>query len=538
MPTQLELLENKSISKKLSKAEFRRRAQQILGFLQSEYDPFKDDTPDIQTKRKNRALSDPFYFFRTYLPHYFNKKFAPFHYELISLLERRPTLGDSAVVKPVAVASPREFAKTTITAFGYVLHQIVFKQRKFIIIISDTGDLASDLTGYIYLELCFNERLKHDFGKLVRDNWAVEDFTTLNDIRLLARGRGQRIRGMKHKQHRPDLIVMDDLENDSSARNSNRCKTLLRWIKSTAYNAIDVNGNLFIIGTLLSRNSALHTVCFSKDEPWPNWERRVYRAITHSGESLWPDKFPLEVLEEQKTMMGTVAFNQEKMNYPEEEDSYFLSEWFKYYTVEDLVDKDGNPKPLIKVAWFDPSIETGATHDYKSIVSVGYSIEEAKYYVLDAYIKRSTLENTIQAALTLHRLLGYLVFGVESNLFQRLLLKEFEDAAREAGVTIPIRGEVNYLAKETRIAGLSPLVERGQILFRAKHSDQELLMEQLLYFPSKSFHDDGPDALAGAVRMAQRFAVPAVDVVVEQQPSHYHPGNYRQFQPERRRYLH
>lgn len=530
MPTQLELLDNKSLTKKIGKAEFRRKAQEILGYLRSEYDPFKDDTLEIQKRRKNRALSDPFYFFRTYLPHYFNCKFAPFHYELVSLLERRPTLGDSTVVKPVVVAAPREFAKTTITSFGYVLHQICFNLRHFVLLLSDTQDLASDLTGYIYLELCFNERIKHDFGKLVRDNWAVEDYVTLNDVRILARGRGQRIRGLKHKQHRPDLVIMDDLENDTSARNPQRCNDLLRWIKGTAYSGIDVNGNLFIIGTLLARKSALATMVFSKDEPFVHWERRIYRAITDSGESLWPAKFPLEVLEAQKQIMGTKSFNQEKLNVAEDEDSYFQSDWFQYYRPEDLVDKK-----LLVVGWYDPSLETGAQHDYKAIVTLGFCAADATYYVLDAYIKRTSLDQAIITAHELHRIYRYSIFGVEDNLFQRLLLKEFANKSKELGIVLPVSGRGNYLAKETRIAGLSPLVERGNIKFREYHSDQDLLVEQLLFFPQKGMHDDGPDALAGVVKLAQDATIQAVDVQVENHPSYYRPDNYRQYRHQRPR---
>jgi len=61
------------------------------------------------------------------------------------------------------------------------------------------------------------------------------------------------------------------------------------------------------------------------------------------------------------------------------------------------------------------------------------------------------------------------------------------------------------VAKEARIISLSPLLERGKIRFIRGHSDQELLIEQLLYFPSKTINDDGPDALEGAVWLSQSF---------------------------------
>ena len=173
-----------TLNKKLTKSEFRKRADKILMRLSLEVMPFWADSEEKHQQRLERAASDPLYFCRTYLPHYFPHAPAPFHHELIRMLEER----NGEVVMPTAVAAPREFAKTTVCSFGYVLHQVCFRKRHFILIGSDTEDLASDLTGYIYLELLYNERLHQDFGELVKGNKPVDDFVTLNDIRIKARG--------------------------------------------------------------------------------------------------------------------------------------------------------------------------------------------------------------------------------------------------------------------------------------------------------------------------------------------------------------
>ena len=52
--------------------------------------------------------------------------------------------------------------------------------------------------------------------------------------------------------------------------------------------------------------------------------------------------------------------------------------------------------------------------------------------------------------------------------------------------------------------GLSPLVERGKVRFLMlvrRNADYNRLMEQLVFFPSPTVHDDGPDALEGAVSL-------------------------------------
>jgi hypothetical protein len=272
-----------TLKKKLTKAEFRQRADKILMHLSLEVTPFWEDSEEKQERRRSRAAADPLYFCRTYLPHYFSHAPAPFHYELLGFLEQR----GEEVVTPVAVAAPREFAKTTVCAFGYVLHQICFGQRHFILIGSDSEDLASDLTGYIYLELFYNERLHQDFGQLVKTNRAVDDFTTLNDIRVKARGRGQRLRGLKHRQWRPDLVILDDLENDQNVRNPEIVQQILDWVKSAVYPALDARGTLMIIGTILRWRSALHLMLTSPEEPYCHFQRRLYRAVQEDGSSLW-----------------------------------------------------------------------------------------------------------------------------------------------------------------------------------------------------------------------------------------------------------
>ncbi|MDP3181569.1 MAG: phage terminase large subunit [Desulfobaccales bacterium] len=493
----------------MTKTEFRQRADEILLKLSLEVTPFWDDSDAKREQRLRRAAADPIYFCRTYLPHYFTHSPAPFHYELVSLLEQRG--GEAAT--PAVVAAPREFAKTTVCAFGYVLHQICFGRRHFIIIGSDTEDLASDLTGYLYLELLYNDRLHQDFGELVRANRAVNDFLTLNDLRVKARGRGQRLRGLKHKQWRPDLIILDDLENDINVRNPEIVQQILDWVKAAVYPALDAGGSLMVIGTILRWRSALHLMLTSPEEPYYLFQRRIYRAVQEDGTSLWEARHPTSRLKLQKQLMGTMAFNREKMNEPAPENGFFREEWIHYYHPDSLKDRQ-----LVVVGFFDPSLETGAASDYKACVTVGWDRREMVFYVMDAFIQKVTLEQTLRAIFNRHQEYGYQVLGVEDNLFQRLLLKEFDRLGQERGQVLPLKGVTHRLAKETRVASLSPLLERGKIRFIRGHSDQELLVEQLLYFPSRTLHDDGPDALAGAIRLAQEMPWAATPQYVSLKP--------------------
>ena len=493
-----------TLKKKMTKAEFQKKVAEILLKLSLEVTPFEEDSPEKQERRLKRAAADPLFFCLTYLPHYFSQAPAPFHYELVKLLEER-----REVVTPVVAAAPREFAKTTVLSFGYVLHQICLGRRHFIILGSDSEDQASDLTSYLYLELLYNERLNQDFGVIVKAHRAVDDFVTANDVRVKARGRGQRLRGLKHKQWRPDLVILDDLENDLNVRNPEIAQQILEWVQAAVYPAVGAGGNLVIIGTILRQRSALHHLLTSLEEPYCHFERRIYRALQEDGTSLWEARHPAGKLIKQKQYMGTAAFNREKMNEPTPESGLFREDWIHYYHPDSLKDRE-----LLVVGFFDPSLESGSTADYKACITVGLCPQEMVFYVLDAFIQKTTLEQTLRAIFNRHQEHGYQLFGVEDNLFQRLLLKEFDLMGKELGLILPVRGVTQKLAKETRVASLSPLLERGKIRFIRGHSDQELLVEQLLFFPSRTIHDDGPDALEGATRLARevpgRVAAPYI----------------------------
>ncbi len=474
--------------RRLTTSAFRRRAAEVVGILRNEVGAFGPEDPP-RTERLARAQADPFWFFQTYLPHYFSHPFAPFHRELLELLAPR-----GRAVVPVVVAAPRGFAKTTLVSFGYVLHQVLFGRRRFVVIGSDTADLATDLTGYLRLELMHNQRLQEDFGPSCQVRGAAGDFITGSGVRVLARGRGQRLRGIKHGRHRPDLVILDDLENDKQVQNPRLVRETLHWILEAVYPALDPGGSLFIIGTVLARKSALNIMLSSPEEPWCRFVRRRYQAIDAQGRSLWPQRWPVEELLRQKRLMGSRAFNKEKQNDPRDEEGMFQEQWLRSYHPRELAGRT-----LAVAGFLDPSLGEGEAHDYKAIVTVGLDQGRGVFYVLDAFIRRCSLERMVQAVVLRAQRFSYLVFGVEDNLFQRLLLDEFQRAARQAGVVLPLKGVTHRLAKETRLAGLSPLVERGLVRFRPEHSDQGLLIEQLLHFPSPNLNDDGPDALEGAV---------------------------------------
>ncbi len=480
---------------KLTENQFDKWAEQLHHWVQESVSPFEDDSPEKQEERKKRASHDFLFFCQTYLPHYFSRPFAGFHDEWSDLLE----IWDECAF----IAAPREHAKSTFFTFALPIWAVCHDLRKFILIISDTNDQATGFTLPIRAEFEDNARLKYDYVLTFSGPKKQNDYT-INESRLLARGRGEKVRGQKHRQHRPDLAIADDCENDLNVQNPKQVKNLRNWLLRAVIGSMGDGFAFYMVGNLFHPKSVLSQFCADLDENGnPRYISRIYRAILDPGtpaeRPLWPDVWPLKRLLRKKALMGSSAFNAEMMNLVDDEDSHFKAEWFRWYDRSEV-----NLDNMTIATFVDPSAKSTENADFKAIVTVGLDRESMQMYVLHARIRRDTVGGMFDAAYQHIDEYGG-VIGIESNMFEDFLHQAILESAKRHGRFLawhPIRHTSN---KITRIVGtLSYLIEHGKLLFQSGHSDQDRLVEQLIYINNNTVNDDGPDALEGAVALLQR----------------------------------
>jgi len=133
----------------------------------------------------------------------------------------------------VAIAAPRMHAKTTALTQTFCLASVLFREREYVLVVSDTITQATQFLGDIKRELIDNESIKNLFKirELTKD---TEDdlICTCEDghqFRISAKGSEQKVRGLKWNNKRPDLILCDDLENDEIVLNKDRRLKFKRW---------------------------------------------------------------------------------------------------------------------------------------------------------------------------------------------------------------------------------------------------------------------------------------------------------------------
>ena len=391
----------------------------------------------------------------------------------------------------VAIAAPRNFAKSTIFSVGYPLFCALEEYAKDIMIVSAASHLAEWFLGKIKRELESNANLYNDYGDQRSLVWRQDHIELKNGCVIRARGAECMIRG-----YRPDLVCVDDIENDESVA-SDTCRARLDdWFWKTLINLMGTDAQLVMIGTLLHPESLLSKII---RKPPDGWKTKLYRAIDEGGKSIWPSRWPLEELERRQAEIGTASFQQEYMNNPiPDEWRKFKENQFKYF--------ENPPSYCNFFTMVDPamSVELKKDPDYTVVMTVAVDPDK-NIYVIDYSRRRALPSETITEILRHFQTYKSDCIAIETVAFQKVLKYMFEEKCREFHV-YPYIKEINPggQRKKFRIERLQPFFEQGKVYMRSGMTE---LKTELITFPTGS-HDDTVDCLQMALDIIQPGFVP------------------------------
>jgi predicted phage terminase large subunit-like protein len=442
------------------------------------------------------------------------------------------------------VIGPRGGAKSTIGTLAWPLRAAVEGREPYIWIVSDTKDQAVTHLENIKAELLDNRGLAEGFpGATGRGRpWRSSAITLRNGVVIEAYGTGQCIRGRRHGAERPTLIICDDLENDQHIESPRLREQSRSWFHGTLVKAGAPQTNILNLATALHRESLAmqlaltpgwRTKLFRAIEQWPDnmlrwqeWEAlytnledpdretrarnfyEEYRTDMDAGVVLlWPEREDLYALMCMRAESGRTSFEREKQCSPINPEA---CEWPEAY-FESLVWFDQWPQRLrVKTMALDPSKGNDARRgDYSAFVMLG--IDQQGLLYVEADLARRPTPQIVADGVELYRSFRPDALGIEANQFQDLLGDAFTVEFKRQGLLAVnpwlLSNQVN---KAVRIRRLSPHLATGRFRFKAQSPATRLLVDQLRQFPLGD-HDDGPDALEMALRLAaEMLATPAV----------------------------
>jgi phage terminase large subunit-like protein len=442
-----------------------------------------------------------------YLTGYFTDPPATFHSQLVHALENDKD-------RRLLIIGFRGSGKSTFGSLCLPLWAALEYPEKypFILIVSDSARQATLNIASIKTELETNQLVLQDYGEIkgnvIEDfslkgdgeEWQKQNIVLSNGVRILARSRGQKVRGLRHLQHRPKLVVIDDPEDGEWVRTrENRDKTE-RWLRSEVIPGMDARkGKLVVIGNLLHMDALLSRL----KADGSGFKVLEFPLINSKGKCTWPAMYPTEQsLKDRERDMGPVAWQREMLlKIVSDDEAIIKPEDIHYY--------DEIPKGVaaIKGHGIDLAISQKESADYTTIVSgeVFYEDDAPKIYIRpNPYNQHVTFHRFLQKVRNIPGELGGAnLFFVEDVAYQKAAIQEMERAL------LPVTPMRPTADKRSRLQTVAPLIKNGTVLF--PRTGCEELLGQIFNLGIDS-HDDLCDGLTTLLQgfMNQGLELPKI----------------------------
>src|SRR5271170_4658630 len=450
------------------------------------------DDPEIR-KAAAKTLKG---FCLTYLPHHFPADLSDSYDEMSGALQN-PTNTRLEIIG-FRGCSKSTMASLALPLWAALEHPELYP---FIILLADTRGQASINAASVQYELRNNDLILRDYGHLKYkkiddprpeptlesdEDWQAMNCVLDNGVRILSRSRGQKIRGLKHRQHRPKLVIGDDVEGLDWVRTQENRDKSDRWFRGDVLPSIDEDGRAILIGNWLHtdglmarlKNTGIFTVL----------EFPLLREGdgTEVERCTWKAKYPTqEALDRKRDELGDIGFRREMLlQVVPEEGQDVLPEDIHYY--EDPPFDDGN----YLAHGVDLAISTKESADYTAIVTGEITWPNGKleiYVQPNPCIRRMGFHETMDTMDNIRHSSNMSGdWYVESVAYQQAAIEEMDRRNFPVTPMHPIKD------KRARLRVAARYIKNGTVKF-PRHGCEQLLT-QLLGFGAEK-HDDGVDGL-------------------------------------------
>ncbi len=432
----------------------------------------------------------------------------------------------------VAISAPRGHAKSSAITLGYGLATLLFRERKFMLLVSDTESQAALFLGSIKAELTENEYLidlfdlkKNDKGQVVfvkeTENDIILEFNDGHKFRIIAKGAEQKLRGLIWNGSRPDIVICDDMENDEAVINKDRREKLRRWFYSALLPVISSTGIVRVVGTILHMDSLLERLMpenqligharktelielplktyTNRRTPWKSVKYKAHvgnhpNEIQSKEDILWGDRYTkpyfMSKYEDYALQGITDAYSQEMLNVP-------LDLTTTYFRRNDFIPmtKEDRDKLVNFYMTVDLAISQREQADYSVFLIAGVD-ENRRLHIVDVIKERLDGKDIVDTILALERAYKFEAIGIEdmqvSKSIGPFLLEEMT-----AQNVYPTLYKLKHGGKDkiTRSRSIQARMRAHSIRFDKEGDWYPGFEDELLKFP-RDKHDDQVDAFA------------------------------------------
>lgn len=458
------------------------------------------ETTDQQLKRIADLEANPEAWFKYYFPNYCTAEPAAFH--------KKATKRWLANDRWYEVrAWSRELAKSA-RAMMEDLYLLLTKKSKLKIIVSGSYEQAEKLFMPYMINLESNQRIIHDYGRQRKTGfWNKGDITSRMGFGIYAIGAGQNPRGGRKDEARPDIIDIDDIDNDEETRNPERIKEKWNWIEKALIPTMSISGKRRIRfnGNIIAKYCCItEAMKIAKHVD-------VINIRDKNGKSSWIEKNSEQQIDEVLSEISYMAAQGEYFNNP-----MTSGEVFKEVTFVKLPPIHTCDAVLV---YADPATSNkdksnGASTKFAGVIGR----KGNKYFIYKCWLDQASNAKFIDwlygAYIYLNnKKVDIKKFYLENNtlqdpFYEQVLLPLIFEQSKQYNLVLPITPDSRKKPdKFFRIEGtLEPLNRLGLLQFNIEEeSDPHMkrLHDQFLGVSIKSKTMDGPDGVEGGVWILQ-----------------------------------
>ncbi len=351
----------------------------------------------------------------------------------------------------------------------------------------------------------YGQDLADDFGRKVRnflvssryhaifpecvisaDSSSMRRFDTDRGGSYYAVGRGGAITG---RGVSGILLIDDPLKDREEARSDGIRNGLHSWFSSVAYTRLQPGAAIILIQTRWHSDDLIGRQL--REHPEENWDELNLPAIAEKdegfrreGEALWPERFPLPVLESIRAAIGGADWASLYQQRPAAaEGAIFKRDWWRTYQ---------QPPQFKRViqSW-DTAFKAGAENDYSVCTTWGDA--PTGFYLLGLWRKRVEFPELKRMVAQLGEQWNPNVILIEDKASGQSLIQEIKLATRLAVKPVKVDSD-----KVARAEAVTPMIEAGRVFLPEGAPWLSDYLDELSTFPAGA-HDDAVDSTTQAL---------------------------------------
>ena len=295
-----------------------------------------------------------------------------------------------------------------------------------------------------------------------------------------------------------DLLIIDDPHSEQeaaiAATNPEVYDKVFEWYSSGPRQRLQPGGAIVVIMTRWSKRDLVGKILKSSIErEGEEWEIIEFPAILPSGNSLWPEFWPINELLALKTELPLSKWNAQYMQTPTSEEGAMVKrDWWQIW------EKDEPPRCEFIIQSWDTAFTKNERSDYSACTTWGVfylneNTEDPNIILLDALKQRLEFPELKAKALEMYKEWEPDAFIVEAKAAGSPLIFELRRMGIPVSEFTPTRGN----DKIARMNSVTDLFSSGKVWAPPRRWAEEVI-EEMAAFPN-SEHDDLVDSSTQAL---------------------------------------